>query len=127
MIKRLFLFTALFFCVFYSGYANTPGLVPSAPLCVSRTTASLLLRSPVYQQYAAANFRYNDVDPKLQLLKQQVIKDILSAKASEKDIEALAAKMKNDGSWPDIDYSDKTRGGWPVNDHLVRLNDMAIV
>ncbi len=35
--------------------------------------------------------------------------------------------MKDDGSWPDIDYADKTRGGWPVNDHLVRLNDMAII
>ena len=68
-----------------------------------------------------------DVDPRLRLLKQQVIKDILAAKENEKDIEAIAAKMKDDGSWPDIDYTDKTRGGWTVNDHLVRLNDMAII
>jgi len=70
---------------------------------------------------------YKDIDPKLRVLKQQVLKDILSAKANEKEVVQLAEKMKQDGSWPDIDYTDKTRGGWPVNDHLVRLNNMAIL
>lgn len=67
-----------------------------------------------------------DTDPKLKVLKQQVIKDILSASVNEKEVVELSAKMKEDGSWPDIDYADKTRGGWPVNDHLVRLNSMTL-
>ena len=65
--------------------------------------------------------------PKLALLKQHVIKDILSATVVLKQADSLANAMKPDGSWPDIDYADKTRGSWPVNDHLIRLDDMAIV
>jgi chondroitin AC lyase len=35
--------------------------------------------------------------------------------------------MKPDGSWPDIDYTDRTRGAWPRTDHLVRLNSLAVM
>ncbi|MFT3935819.1 MAG: polysaccharide lyase 8 family protein [Chitinophagaceae bacterium] len=65
-------------------------------------------------------------DPKLTLLKQQVLKDILSLKITDNTIEGYSTSMKADGSWADIDYTDKTRGGWRVNDHLVRLNEMAV-
>jgi len=69
---------------------------------------------------------HKDIDPKLRLLKQQVLKDILAGHANEQEALRFAAIMKEDGSWPDIDYADKTRGGWPVNDHLLRLNNMTI-
>ena len=31
---------------------------------------------------------------------------------------AFRASLQRDGSWPDIDYSDKTRSSWPVGAHL---------
>src|SRR4051812_8866199 len=76
-------------------------------------------------QLFAAGYRAG-TDPRLQLLKQQVIKDILASRANEQEALRFTALMKDDGSWPDIDYADKTRGGWPVNDHLLRLNNMTI-
>ena len=33
---------------------------------------------------------------------------------------AFRASLKDDGSWPDIDYSDKTRSSWQVGTHLIR-------
>ncbi len=77
--------------------------------------------------FASGNRYTKDMDPRLKVLKQQVLKDILAASANEKEAIELMADMKENGSWPDIDYADKTRGGWPVNDHLVRLNNMALV
>jgi chondroitin AC lyase len=65
--------------------------------------------------------------PELEALKTAVIKDILSAEFDKQILLERIAQMKPDGSWPDIDYADKTRGGWLVNTHLTRLNDMAIM
>jgi chondroitin AC lyase len=33
--------------------------------------------------------------------------------------------LKPDGSWPDVDYVSKERGGWPTYRHLTRTLDMA--
>lgn len=63
----------------------------------------------------------------LTLLKLEVIKDVLATTIDESELTTLLAKMNPDGSWPDIDYTDKTRGGWPVNGHLVRLNELAVM
>lgn len=84
----------------------------------------LMILLPV--QIFAAGDCCKSIDPKLQLLKQQVLKDILGTRANEQEATRFAALMKDDGSWPDIDYADKTRGGWPVNDHLLRLSNMTI-
>ena len=65
-------------------------------------------------------------DPKLDLLKAHVLVDILSAPVKASMVEQLMASMQQNGSWPDINYADKTRGGWTVNDHLTRLNSMAL-
>src|SRR3954470_19463772 len=76
---------------------------------------------------AADTSYYKHIDERLLALKQNVLKDILSENVAEAKTVELADKMKPDGSWPDIDYTDKTRGGWPVADHLTRLNNMAIL
>ncbi len=65
-------------------------------------------------------------DPKLDLLKAHVLVDILSAPVKVSMVEQLMASMQQNGSWPDINYADKTRGWWTVNDHLTRLLDMAL-
>ena len=51
------------------------------------------------------------------------------AAAAEQDVSraaALRASMKADGSWGDIDYSDKSRSEWPVGAHVrARLRILA--
>ncbi|MEJ7769598.1 MAG: hypothetical protein WKF89_17395 [Chitinophagaceae bacterium] len=66
------------------------------------------------------------VDPRLKVLKLQVLRDILSVQVNETALSSLAANLKANGSWAGIDCADKTRGGWPVNDHLTRLMNMAV-
>lgn len=87
-------------------------------------TAVLFLQTIIFPAAHAAS---RDTDPKLLLLKHQVLKDILATAVHEKEVMDVAATIKEDGSWADIDYTDKTRGGWPVADHLSRLNSMAVV
>ncbi|MEP6749583.1 MAG: hypothetical protein ABJB86_17730, partial [Bacteroidota bacterium] len=88
---------------------------------------SLLILFLQPRLFSAGKESYQLIDTSLKVLKQQVLKDILSSTVNEKETLQLSAEMKEDGSWPDIDYTDKTRGNWPVNNHLVRLNTMALV
>jgi len=38
---------------------------------------------------------------------------------------ALASHLREDGSWPDVDYSDKSRSGWLTGEHLERVLALA--
>lgn len=44
--------------------------------------------------------------------------------AVEQNALELARALKPDGSWPDVDYADQTRGGWRPYLHLSRLTSM---
>ena len=37
-----------------------------------------------------------------------------------------ALQLRADGSWPDIDYTDRARGLWKTSAHLVRTEAMAV-
>ena len=50
------------------------------------------------QLFSAGTGLYKDIDPKLKVLKQQVLKDILASPANEKEVMQLLTKMKKDGS-----------------------------
>lgn len=58
----------------------------------------------------------------------QIIKDRVFVRAANvqeaKATEALKT-LKPDGTWPDLDYADRTRGGWKPAKHLDRMRDMA--
>lgn len=87
----------------------------------------LMIISTVAEHFAADSISSRNIDPRLKVLKQQVLKDILSAVPNKAGVMNLTEKMKSDGSWGDINYHDKTRGGWPVADHLTRLHDMSVM
>eukprot|EP01050_Picozoa_sp_SAG11_P033537 SAG11_NODE_11436_length_761_cov_0.808157_2_plen_173_part_00 len=67
---------------------------------------------------------------------QQVVKDRLLAPllpqtstkgaAAAKGAAALAASLRSDGSWADVNYNDQTRGTWAATTHLSRLKAMAV-
>src|SRR5687767_7581607 len=66
----------------------------------------------------------------VQIVKQRLRESVLPSdpKAIEKvhnDAATLRAAMSADGSWPNIDYADKTRGPWKVSAHLDRLLTLA--
>jgi len=108
-------------CNFFAGHVNV-----NIPFMHKLLFLLILLWYP-FNSFSAGPSARNDIDPKLKVLKEQVLIDILATHASEKEVTALFAQMREDGSWPDINYADKTRGGWTVNDHLTRLISMAIL
>jgi len=54
-------------------------------------------------------------------LHKNVVADILAEPAASDSIEKYLATMKVDGSWPEIDYTSKERGGWPPRNHISKL------
>jgi chondroitin AC lyase len=59
-------------------------------------------------------------EPLVQLHKN-IIADILAEPADFDSVEKYLAALKVDGSWPDIDYTSKERGGWPPRNHISKL------
>jgi chondroitin AC lyase len=61
----------------------------------------------------------------LSQLHHNVISDILENPADPEIVENYFSELNEDGSWPDIDYSSKERGGWPPAGHLSRTLEIA--
>ncbi|MBO9618697.1 MAG: hypothetical protein J7539_06620 [Niabella sp.] len=84
----------------------------------------LLLPFCLFASFSAAALARTD---SLSVLKKHVLQNILSGKPDDATGLSFAAHQQKDGSWQDIDYSSKIRGGWPVTDHLGRLLNMAMI
>lgn len=54
-------------------------------------------------------------------LHKNVVEDILSEPAALDSVEKYLAELNIDGSWPEIDYTSKERGGWPPRNHISKL------
>ena len=52
--------------------------------------------------------------------------NILKNQPTNEQIIRIQTLLKSDGSFSDLDYSDRTRGGWKLSEHLSRLLSMAI-
>ena len=62
----------------------------------------------------------------IEQLRKNITSSILKKQPTEAQIDKILSLLKPDGSFSDLDYSDRTRGGWSLNDHLSRLLSMAI-
>jgi chondroitin AC lyase len=51
----------------------------------------------------------------------RLLDDVEIPTAKETEIRRYLAAQKSDGSWPDIDYTDKSRSAWRPADHLTRM------
>jgi chondroitin AC lyase len=62
-------------------------------------------------------------------VKSRMLSDLLPSQASEataiKAAHTLAAKLQPNGTWPDIDYHEFRRAGWPMVEHLTRVSQLA--
>lgn len=65
----------------------------------------------------------DDLNVILQRSDKQVLVDAKSASANE--IASWEKTLQQNGRWPDIDYSDRSRTGWQPLIHLARLEKLA--
>lgn len=72
-----------------------------SPAAVAAPPASNPMLEQVKRQFREFHLKYDPVDP---------------GQAME-----FAGSLREDGSWPDIDYKSKDRSGWPPKGHLNRL------
>src|SRR5688572_21229209 len=55
--------------------------------------------------------------PDLEIIRDRVIADLLEPALNEELIKTLIKSIKQDGSWPDIDYVDVSRTGFQHSRH----------
>ena len=64
----------------------------------------------------------------LALIRQRVIAELFTNAVADNQVEAIVAKMKEDGSFPGIDYADlSTTAGFPHQRHIGDLLYLARV
>src|SRR5690554_383067 len=61
----------------------------------------------------------------LENLHQNVLSDILINEPDDEIVRSYLDEQKEDGSWPDIDYTSQERGSWPPAVHLSRTLGIA--
>lgn len=61
----------------------------------------------------------------LSQMHQNVLDDIFRSQPERADVDKYLGEMKEDGSWADIDYTSKERGGWEPSGHLSRILTIA--
>lgn len=69
------------------------------------------------------------VDGDMSTVKSRLLSGLLPSQATEpaaiKAAQTLAAELLPNGTWPDIDYHEFRRAGWPMVGHLTRVSTMA--
>ena len=63
----------------------------------------------------------------IDLISQRLRARLLAATSSDIDAQAadLLAQQNNDGSWPDVEYDDKSPTHWKPSRHLSHLETLA--
>lgn len=64
-------------------------------------------------------------DSELEIIRERVISELLTPETEPSYIEDLLSTIRDDGSWPDIDYEDVSRTGWEHRFHLERIGDLS--
>jgi chondroitin AC lyase len=59
------------------------------------------------------------------LIRKQFVDYFVQQSEGESGAEQNLKNIREDGTWPDIDYASRRRGEWPTRNHLDRLNGMA--
>ena len=82
---------------------------------MTRTLAPLFLFACLCLSAAAVS----DATETLDVLYERLAADVL-ASGDTVDAPRLRDTLRDDGTWPDVDYADRTRAGWKTLDHLRR-------
>ena len=58
-------------------------------------------------------------------LREQVVAHDAAGAPSARTVKEYIARLRDDGTWPDVDYASQRRGGWTTARHLGRVHDLA--
>ncbi len=94
--------------------------MPSQSFNLSLIAGLLMLIVPLQ---AARTTRAESAD--IPMLKDHYVQFLLASPADLAQVAHYLQTLQPDGTWPDINYHDRTRSGWPVAQHLRRLVQMA--
>lgn len=76
--------------------------------------------------FAGCNSQKVSYPDELNQLQENLISYYLNTPVDDVKVEGLLDKMESNGSWPNIDYANYRRGGWPVKEHLENVQTLAI-
>ena len=100
-------------------------LVLSLIFFVGITSLSVLPVNGTSNLYSASSdtttesTKVNDTD--LETIRERIITDLLEPSIKEEEVKNLMISIKDNGSWPDIDYEDVSRTGFEHSDHLSHM------
>lgn len=63
--------------------------------------------------------------PDLEIIRKRIIDDLLAPDINVKDIKGLAGSIRQDGTWPGINYVDTSRTGFQHSRHLENMLNMS--
>jgi hypothetical protein len=108
--------------------ALPPRPVATVPTALLAPLMRLMIMAALALLAAAAASTVGD-DNDTELVKQRLVAAMLPTPAGEpaaiKAAHTLAAALESNGTWPDIDYHEFRRAGWPMVAHLGRVRTMA--
>ncbi|MBN1903259.1 hypothetical protein JW926_18210 [Candidatus Sumerlaeota bacterium] len=84
---------------------------------------SMFLRSSIFSQSEDEETKDADIHIIKQNMKEFVLREISSS--IDDAIAKYFTKIKEDGSWEDVDYKTKRRANWPTTLHTYRMRQMA--
>ena len=58
-------------------------------------------------------------------IRAQVVAHFAAGAPSAGRVRGYVERLRDDGTWPDVDYADRTRGGWRTAGHVYRVLDLA--
>jgi chondroitin AC lyase len=64
-------------------------------------------------------------DSEMEIIRARVISELMAPEVEQSRIEYLLDAIRDDGSWPDIDYEDVSRTGWEHRFHLEHIGDLS--
>lgn len=82
----------------------------------------LLLTASLHAPVVSATEQDN---PDLEVLRERFVDELLESSLDEEEIAQLLRTLRDDGTWPGINYADTSREGFEHSDHLNNAIDLA--
>lgn len=112
----LFLFSTLVVGVFG---ANAQGVID----VIKKNYSEMLLFSELHDDAPYVR-KLNLLPPDDELSDRCIVELYQRRTVTKEAIDKILSTLKEDGSWSDINYQDKTRSGWKVKEHVERIFPM---
>ncbi len=108
-------------------------IMKKKPVCAITFISLLILCSILYFAISDHNTAVPDPelgepvhsDSELEIIRKRVIAELMAPKAEQSHIEEMLNTIRENGSWPDIDYEDVSRTGWEHRFHLEHIGDLS--